>query len=552
MALGMAAATVLAGTFLHVIHDLPPIRHPESTAHVWRRDATRPNGHTSLLLDDFRNIAGGGRTFGGGAAVVSREGRGRLAGGATYEVSEALVSGGYFALAGRAPIAGAVLAWWGQRLLAARIAPINPILAEAILGSTGNVILAVAGIALVSLPIACVAPALFASGAERRLAGDRNPTRALGRGRYGAFDALLFVQVSLGAVLVIVVAMFTSMVREIRIISPIFPAGDVLVATMSGGEMGSRPPASVLRQDEGVAFASRLPAAVTEPNAGPSRVASRAGERDCAVTIVRVTPNYFDVVGIRTERRPAAGSAIASENAARRCWAGSARDAWAVRAQFGSSPVWIPIAAVASDGLGTIRGLAPPANVYVVDDQHWDSGGTMVTRRAAGGAHAFDRTSAELGPSVTVSAARAPQDLADEQARQAQLVVELLALVAGVALVIGIGGLYASLANGVAIRRREIGVRLALGAGLSHVLRAVTARAAAARVGGGDRRCCDNCLHAHRFPRAAVDQRCRYESLGRRVRHRRGGGAGGVPRAGGAGVPHQSRRRPPAGLIIVS
>src|SRR5450631_3055135 len=98
MALGMAAATVLTGIFLHIIRDLPPLNHPETTAHVWRRDETRPNGHTSLRLEDFQAIAGGGATFNGAAAVVSHDGRVRLPSGATYDVSETLVTSGYFTL----------------------------------------------------------------------------------------------------------------------------------------------------------------------------------------------------------------------------------------------------------------------------------------------------------------------------------------------------------------------------------------------------------------------------------------------------------------------
>jgi putative ABC transport system permease protein len=382
------------------------------------------------------------------------------------------------AVVGVAATAGGVLAMGGVRLLASRIASINPILAESISGSGFDRALGIAAIALVSLPIAGLAPALFASRGERLLNGDRPIASPLGRGRYKAFDALLFAQVALGVGLMLVVAMFTSMVREIRMLAPRFPAGDVLIATMSRADSTLRAPDAVLRQAGGaggIALASRLPAAVTEPNARPVRVASRTGERDCTIAIVRVTPNYFDVVGIGTGQAAAVGSAIATENAVQRCWADSPRDTWAVR-QASGGPVWIPIAAVVSDGLGNPRGLAAPANVYIVDDRHWENGGTLMRRRTADGARAFDRIGMELAPSFTVSPVKTPQDLADEQARQAQLVVEMLALVAFVALVISVGGVYASLAHGVEIRRREIGVRLALGAGVYQILRAVTER----------------------------------------------------------------------------
>lgn len=96
----------------------------------------------------------------------------------------------------------------------------------------------------------------------------------------------------------------------------------------------------------------------------------------------------------------------------------------------------------------------------------------------AGVTAAVERATAELDPTLPQGAARALSAWIDRGIASTQLYARMLSLLGGIAVLLASVGLYGLLTQAVGERRREFGVRLAIGATGTHIARLVVRQAA--------------------------------------------------------------------------
>ena len=202
------------------------------------------------------------------------------------------------------------------------------------------------------------------------------------------------------------------------------------------------------------------------------------------------TAGYFETMGIRIvdgrafDARDAAGGPVAIVNEAlvRRFYPGQNPIGRRLRPSFGPSVPWFTIVGVASDvkqgGLDAPTGTelylnfeqAPrilgfvPRQMNVV---------LQTTRPLSALSGSIRSTVAAMDPTLPVVQLRTMDEVIGDSLVRQRLLSLLLGLFAGVALLLAAVGTYGLLSHMVTERQREIGIRLALGAGAARVVRLV-------------------------------------------------------------------------------
>jgi predicted permease len=365
-----------------------------------------------------------------------------------------------------------------------------------------------------------VAPALKHAGpriAATLHGGGRGSS--VGRERHRTQDILVVVQVALALVLLVGSGLMIRTFQALRSVDPGFTAAESLQTLRVAIPAQLEPSAervvqmqrSIVAAIEAVpgvssaAFGSAVPLDGSNSDSDGIYAEGQTAEEAARTGGVRefhyVSPGLFATTGTRIvagrdfawadvlDRRPAV---MVSEGLAREFW-GSVEAAVGKRINRGQSGLdapWIDVIGVVADVRDNGLDQPAPAIVYwptFLTDFTGNPGVArnvaVVVRSARAGTGPFiselERAVWSVNPSLPLANVRTMRDVYDRSLGRTSFALVMLALAGAVALVLGVVGLYGVISYAVSQRRREIAIRLALGAQQSAVRRTFVRRGVA-------------------------------------------------------------------------
>jgi macrolide transport system ATP-binding/permease protein len=364
-----------------------------------------------------------------------------------------------------------------------------------------------AGVCLVSTLLFGLLPALQTSNVDLTAALKAESGGVVGgRGRSRVRSLLILLQVSLGFVLLVGAGLLIRSVQEMRTSSPGFATDDVLTTGLDLFSAGYDAQRAKNFQDElsdrvqafpgvkSVAFARVRPFSYIPFSNAPILVDGyqTAPDEQPTAEYNEVGPGYFATVGIplvsgreiaRTDTETAPLVAVVNETMAAKYWHGE--DPVGKRLQVNGR--WMQVVGVARNSMYTTFLETPKPFFYVPLRQNFSVRAVLHIRTS----EAPETIAAALASEIhTLDGSLAPQEVITmrehvERSTSAQrIAVTLLSLFGGLALVLAVVGLYGVMSYTVSQRRRELGLRMALGASASDLLRLVMSHGLALTAGG--------------------------------------------------------------------
>lgn len=364
-----------------------------------------------------------------------------------------------------------------------------------------------AGVCLLSTLLLGLFPAVHTSKIDLATALKSEMAGVVGgHGRSWARSALVVLQVSLSFVLLVGTALLVQSLQKIRTTNPGFTTDRVLNTAVDLVSAGYDVPRAKTFQDElldrvvalpgveSAAFARVTPLGYGAYSSSPIAVDGYDVplEEEPTVEYNEVGPVYFATMGIplvsgrefnRSDDETGALVAVVNETMAAQFWKGKNPIGQRVRVKGR----WMTIVGVAKDSKYQSMRELPKPFFYVPRRQNFTIGGSLNIRTPLNPqtmADALAREVQSLDGNLALYEVITLQEQVDRSTSPQKVAVTLLAVLGGLALLLAAIGLYGVMSYSVSQSTRELGLRMALGARASDLLRLVMSQALALTVAG--------------------------------------------------------------------
>jgi predicted permease len=327
-----------------------------------------------------------------------------------------------------------------------------------------------------------------------------------GAGKAWVRSGLVVVQVSLSFLLLVGAGLLLQSLQRIRNTSPGFSTRGVMVTAVDLVSAGYDVQRAQNFQDElldrvkalpgveSAAFARMTPLSYGSFSSTPIAVDGYqpTPEEQPTAQYNEVGPDYFRTMGIplvsgreftRADDEKAALVAVVNETMAAHYW----RDRNPIGERLQVKGRWMQVVGVAKDSKYQSVREAPMPFFYVSRRQNFSRGGDLHIRTPLSPetmATALGREVHALDPDLALYEVITLQEQVDRSTSPQQVALTLVGVLGGLALLLAAIGLYGVMSYAVSQSARELGLRMALGAGASNLLRLVMKRGLALTAGG--------------------------------------------------------------------
>ncbi|MBV8864187.1 MAG: ABC transporter permease, partial [Acidobacteriaceae bacterium] len=321
-------------------------------------------------------------------------------------------------------------------------------------------------------------------------------TTGRSRGRVTLANALLVGQVAFSFFLLVTAALFLRSIGRAYGMDPGFQTAHLAIFMTNPGQAGYQEPQTrafykevrerVARMPgvESVSWASNIPLWARPVNGLQVEGRQKRSQADNITAIVNtVDRNFFETAGVaidsgrefsKTDQQTSTPVAIVNEKMAHDYWPGG--EALNKRIQLPGEKQMRQIVGIARTANYTTWGEPPQLCVYVPLEQNFSDAMTLYVRSQADPRQLLMPVQREIraaGLQILAMGARTGREIIDGGLFGPKIGVALLSVFGLLALGLASIGLYGILAYSVNQRKREIGLRMALGAAQASVLRLI-------------------------------------------------------------------------------